>query len=241
MFLPDGHFLIVLLLLLCGTVLSVMSKKLTKPAGSGALIVGMLVYTGGGYVSLVMLAVFFILATLATSHKKVLKAQITAQYRHPEKRKLSQVLANGGIPAVLGLLACFFPDQKELYGLMIAAAISAATADTLASELGMVYGRNSFNILTWKKEAPGLDGVISIEGTMLGLVGSIIIASVFAISGGSILQTGIIIVAGTIGNLADSIMGAVWERKHYLNNDAVNTLNTLIAALFALLAFAAFY
>ena len=42
-----------------------------------------------------------------------------------------------------------------------------------------------------------------------------------------------ITVAGTIGNLADSVLGATLERAGVLSNDGVNFFNTLTAALVA--------
>jgi uncharacterized membrane protein len=46
-----------------------------------------------------------------------------------------------------------------------------------------------------------------------------------------------IIVAGTIGNLADSILGASLERKGFIKNDVVNFLNTLFAAIASLMLY----
>ena len=43
-----------------------------------------------------------------------------------------------------------------------------------------------------------------------------------------------IVLAGTVGNLVDSIIGATWERRGVIKNDAVNFLNTLAASLAAL-------
>jgi uncharacterized membrane protein len=37
--------------------------------------------------------------------------------------------------------------------------------------------------------------------------------------------------AGIAGTLIDSLLGAIPERKGWLNNDAVNTLSTLASAL----------
>jgi uncharacterized membrane protein len=42
-------------------------------------------------------------------------------------------------------------------------------------------------------------------------------------------------VAGIFGNLCDSILGASLERKQFIGNNTVNFLNTLFAAIFALL------
>ncbi len=241
MFSPDTSFFIAMSVLATGAVLSVVARKLTLVAGLGAFVVGMGVYLGDNYTGLLLLAAFFLLATLATAHGKQLKAKLTVQSIHPERRTLGQVLANGGVAALLGLLAFSFSVYKELYALLLAAALASATADSLASELGMVYGRNAFNILTGKKEERGLDGVISLEGTLLGMAGSLVIALIYAAGHGIDLSLGIIIVAGTLGNLADSVLGASLERKHYLNNDLVNALNTLVAALVAFLMYLLLY
>jgi uncharacterized membrane protein len=44
-----------------------------------------------------------------------------------------------------------------------------------------------------------------------------------------------IIIGGTIGNWADSLLGATLQRRRLLSNSGVNLLNTIIAALAALL------
>jgi uncharacterized protein (TIGR00297 family) len=97
----------------------------------------------------------------------------------------------------------------------------------------MVYGKRFYNILSWKKEAKGLDGVISLEGTLIGIAGACIIGLIYTAGRGIDKGLLVIVVAGTAGNLADSLFGAALERKGYLNNDWVNFLNTLSAVLLA--------
>lgn len=215
--------------------LSVKTGKLTVAAALTAGVVGFLVLAGGGYAGLSLLVTFFVLGVLATRHQRAVKAQVAGNEPHAEKRKASQVLANGGVAALSGLMALLDPAHSYLYVLMIAASLSAATADTLSSELGTVYGKRFFNILDFRKAERGLDGVISVEGTLLGLAGSVVIAGIYALFFGLQRDFLIILFTGTAGNLLDSLLGATLERKQLLHNDLVNFFTTLFAALLVLI------
>jgi uncharacterized protein (TIGR00297 family) len=223
-------YIIFLILLLTATYTSYKTGKLT---GSGAItggVVALCIYLGTGFTGIAMLATFFVLATIATSHKKNTKRNI-GDGLHPQKRDARQVLANGGLPAILGLLAFTLPDNILLATVLMAAAFASATADTLSSELGTVYGKRFYNIITFKPDEKGRDGVISLEGTIIGIAGAAVIAVVYAIGFGWNSMFLNIIIAGTAGNIADSVLGATLERKGYMNNNEVNFLNTFISVI----------
>jgi uncharacterized protein (TIGR00297 family) len=236
---PD---LIVLLVLLAGIIFSVGRKKLTLPAALTGAILGWLVYKGGGYTGLAMLTTFFILGTAATSWKKKEKMLIKGHAAHQPTRTAGEVIANGGVAALAGLAALLLPKDRPLLQVMMAAGLAAAAADTLSSELGMVYGRRYYHILTWRPDEKGLDGVVSREGWLIGIAASAVIAVVYALGHGWNTPIFFILIgSGTLGNFIDSLLGAVWERKGQLSNNAVNFLNTLAAALAAGLTCALFY
>ncbi|MEJ7736481.1 MAG: DUF92 domain-containing protein [Chitinophagaceae bacterium] len=226
---------VLMFILVSAIVWTVYSRKLTIQAALTGGALGLILFEGTGFTGVVMMAVFFLLATAATSWKRHFKEAYGLAEKNKGKRTTGQVLANAGAAGITALLIITWPKETDLFRLMMAASFAAATADTLSSELGNVYGRKYYNILTLKLDTRGLDGVVSIEGSALGLTGSLIIATIYNIGfGWNPYYLVIIIVSGTIGNLADSILGASLERRRLLNNDAVNFLNTMIAALAAM-------
>jgi uncharacterized protein (TIGR00297 family) len=223
------------LIIVAGMVYSVAAKKLTVPAAITGALVAYFVYTGAGFIGVAMMTVFFILGSAATSWQAGKKQTFTAEDEREGGRTIGQVLANAGVAAICGVFKLLFPQFTGVLVLMMAASFASATADTLSSELGTVYGKRFFNIITLKPDQRGLDGVISLEGTLIGIAGSCVIAVIYAVGFGWDLNLVWVVIAGTVGNLSDSLLGALLERKHYISNNAVNFLNTLIAALVVLL------
>jgi len=232
---------IFLLILITGTVLSILLKKLTLPAAVTGALLSSFIYLGAGFHGIVVMAAFFIIGVWATAWKLDIKLKTGLAETGKSQRTAGQVFANAGLPAIIGMTGWLYPSFSPHAPVMIAACFSAATADTVSSELGNVYGRRFYNIITFKKDEKGSNGVISFEGNLMGLAGSIIIALLyFWVGDGTYSSFIIIIVAGTVGNIADSVLGATLERKEWLNNNAVNFLNTSIAAITAWSLAAAF-
>lgn len=227
------HSLPFILILIAIVAISIATRKLTVGGAMTGAVIATLVFLGFGYTGVSMLAAFFLLGTSATIWRKKEKSSFKMHHDQSARRDAGQVFANGGAAGLMGALSYFFPGKGELVNLMMAASLSSAMADTLSSELDMVYGRRFYNIISWRKDAKGLDGVISLEGTLIGVVGSAIIALIYALGLGWDRGFWIIVLTGTIGNLSDSVLGALLERKHLLTNNGVNFLNTIIAAIVA--------
>ena len=223
------------IILFAGVAYSIKAKKLTITASITGVGLAYLIYASAGYTGILMMIAFFLMGTAATGWKLQHKLKHINAGESKSGRRASQVFANAGVPGMASVVMLIYPNLANLMPLLMGAAFAAATADTLSSELGIVYGQRFFNIITLKADKCGLDGVVSIEGTIFGALGSALIASIYAMGFGWNVNFLLIFFAGTSGNLFDSILGATLERKGLLGNDAVNFLNTTFAALVALL------
>ncbi|RCH56380.1 DUF92 domain-containing protein [Mucilaginibacter hurinus] len=228
-------YVVLCLIVLSGMVFAIRTHKLTPWAAFVGGIVGLAVFIGAGFTGVSMLTAFFMMGSAATMWQKSLKEDMKLVERADATRRTSQVLANAGVAALMGVLAYALPAHASVFQLMMAGALASATSDTLSSELGMVYGSGAYNILTFKRDKKGMDGVVSVEGTLIGAWGGAIIATIYVIGFGNNYALVTIIVAATVGNLADSVLGATLERKGIIGNNIVNFLSTGAASLIVLL------
>lgn len=159
-------------------------------------------------------------------------------------RKAAQVAANLGVAVLASVplgIARIYLVPGILGGtemrLALAAALAEAAADTLSSEFGEVLGGEPRLLTTFRRAPAGTDGAISAAGTFAGLAGAAVVAIAasfaFHLAPG---QGALIALAAIAGMFVDSLLGALLERRSWLNNDAVNFLSSLAAALLAAFA-----
>jgi uncharacterized protein (TIGR00297 family) len=116
------------------------------------------------------------------------------------------------------------------------ASFSTKLADTTASEVGKAYGKSTYLITTLQPVPRGTEGAISLEGTLAGIGGGVLI-SLVADSLGLITFTGVIIctIAAFIATNLESVIGATLQSKiDWLSNELVNVINTIIGAVVAI-------
>lgn len=214
--------------------ISVLKKKLTVTAALTGGLLAFFIFMGAGFTGIGLLSVFFILGVSVTAWQLNAKMKEGIAENVQGKRNAGQVFANAGVATILALLAKYNPGAAEVLLLMLAASFSAATADTLSSELGNVYGRRYYHILSFKKMQRGANGAVSLQGTVAGIIGSAVIAVIYVLGTGWNGQHFlVIIIAGTAGNVVDSILGLTLENKGLLSNNAVNFFNTAVGAVVA--------
>ncbi len=203
--------------------------RIVRPSGAVAGgIVGFLILAAGGWGAYALLWVFFLLGTLATclGYRRKLAAG-TAQ-SHEGRRGAGNVVANCGVAAALLLL--------RAPAFAFAAALGAALADTLGTEVGTLYGKRAFSPLTLRPVPAGTPGAISVAGTVASLAGAALIGVAGTALG--LVDTALLgatITGGFAGALVESFVSSLVSRSGgRLDHEFSNALNTFAGALLAL-------
>lgn len=210
-------------------------RLVTGRAALAGFAVALAIYCGLGRGGFACLLAFFVLGAAATRLGYGRKLRLGAAERRGGRREWNQVLANGLVPAIAALLG-LLTGARAWAAAAAVAALAEAASDTMASEIGQAFGRRAYSIVGGKPVAVGADGGISAAGTAAGALGAALVAATAAALGLVTWPAGAWLAAiGLLGNLWDSVLGAVWEQRGALGNDEVNFLATLAAALAAVL------
>ncbi|MEO0394129.1 MAG: TIGR00297 family protein [Pseudomonadota bacterium] len=222
-------------------------KKLLTPWGyANAWVLGVLLWGSFGWRGFAVTMLYFLVGSAVTKVGLAEKeaagiAEARSGVRGPGNvwgSALVAALCALGFVVVQLASAAAAPSIDWAGLLMLGAVASLATklSDTTATEIGKAYGRRTFLITTLQPVPRGTEGAVSLEGTLAGIAGSIVLAA-FAWATGfiSLAGVGFCIVAAFIATTAESLIGATLENKlPGLTHDVVNIINTLIGAIVAM-------
>ena len=246
-----------LLLVVAGSWLAFARRWLSAGGALAAAAVGAAVCWGGGWPGLAALLWFFATGTLLG---KLPVRVATPIPKHHTPRDSWQVLANGGVPALLFIMYVVWPYPPLVWAAY--ACLSAAAADTWSSSIGQWRAGATYNPITWRPMAAGVSGGVSLKGTLAGVAGASTMA-VLAGAWGSVPPRVAASLAGlgVAGGYVDSLLGWLLQAKYKgpngqwadeppagsaprpqrgyacINNDMVNLLSLLITALAAIVVY----
>jgi uncharacterized protein (TIGR00297 family) len=209
-----------------------LARSIDVAGAVSAVAIGTIITASLGLPALALMVGFFVIGSTATRLGYAAKARRGIAQEKGGARGWRNAWANGAVPAFLALMAGLAVSPlHDLLVLAFAAAVATAAADTCSSEVGKAYGRRTFLITSLRPAAPGTEGAVSLEGTLGGLAGGMLVAFLGAGLGvygpGAALLVGL---AGLLGSLAESAIGSVAERRGWMGNDLLNALNTAIGA-----------
>ena len=191
--------------------------SLTRSGWLGAIITGTLTFGFGGWAFGLTLIAFFLASSALSRYKQQRKQRIAGEkFEKSGERDLGQTLANGGAGA---LLALWYGLAGEPLGVLalFAGVMATVTADTWATEIGVLANEQPHHIFTRKLVAPGTSGGITRTGTLASAGGALFIGLVLTLLlriehsswQGWLIPAALI--GGVGGGLADSMLGATLQ------------------------------
>lgn len=235
--------------------------SLSRRGAVAAALVGAITFSFGGLSAALMLIVFFVSSSAWSRFGAARKHSLTAVFAKGGRRDQWQVFANGGTAAALALLLA--GSANPLWLSALGGALAAATADTWATELGVLSRRRPRLISSLQPVAPGTSGGVSLLGLLASAGGAGLIGLIGWGLEGEPRFFAAALLGGFLGSLFDSLLGATIQaiyfcpiceketEKHplhscgaasvprrgwpWMNNDLVNFLATLLGAAIAAL------
>jgi len=199
------------------------AHSLNKGGAYAASVIGAIIMGLGGLQWAILLLTFFITSSLLSMAFKSRKTGLNEKYSKGDKRDAGQVLANGGLPALLVLINTLAP-ASDLTWVCFAASLAAVNADTWATELGVLNPSQPRMITQFTKQVEkGTSGAISLFGTAASLFGSAAIALLASLFAKNWTLLPVITLAGLAGSLLDSFLGATVQAMYYCPRDDKET------------------
>jgi len=188
-----------------------------SPSGAiAAVLTGGLIFGLGGLPWATLLLTFFISSSALSKAFKGRKASLVEKFSKGSRRDWGQVMANGGLGALCAV-GHAISHQPEWLWLAFAGAMAAVNADTWSTELGVLSPVAPRLITSGKVVEPGTSGGITLTGTLSALGGAALVGLFAALftAQSFLLLFGIVILAGLLGSIFDSILGATVQAIYW--------------------------
>ena len=199
-----------------------------------AALLGLLVGCLGHWTWLLLLLAFLLSSHVATKWRFDEKAALGLSESSDGHRGWINVAANGGMPAIVAILA-FALDEWENGLWMFGASVAVATSDTWASEIGSLDNRVRM-ITTMKPCKAGINGGFSPNGQLAAASGGLLIGLCSLIAGiimfkdsvtDTAMNAAMVAGIGFLGCQIDSVLGAVLENRGFLTKGSVNAISII--------------
>lgn len=210
-------------------------KSLSLSGAIGAVIVGTAVCSTGSLTWATLLITFFVSSSALSHYKEQVKEPLAEKFQKSQRRDLGQVLANGGIPMLIAIAFTVIPHRWHFIGYV--GAIATVTADTWATELGVLSKSLPRLITSWRVVPIGTSGGVSVFGTFIAFCGGLLIGLVAFLAefSDTVILHHVIFIpqsawlipigafAGLLGSLVDSFLGATAQGIYFCDFDQKET------------------
>jgi uncharacterized protein (TIGR00297 family) len=231
------------------------TRSLSASGAVAAAVIGTVAAAAGPF-WVVLLLGYFVTATAVSRLGRARKRERTAGMLEKEgARDARQVLSNGLAFALSAAGSVAGLGSPEIFEILSTGALAASAADTWATEVGTLWGGTPRSILTGRRLAVGASGGVTVAGFAGSIVGASLVTLIADIHPRYFIW---IVLGGLAGAVADSIAGALIQRRlwcdacgsptemrihtcgaptrrvgglSFVENDGVNLLATFVGAI----------
>lgn len=246
---PDISTIVMIVVVSLIISLVAFNRKILDQGGSVlAFLICFLSGTLGHLTWLLILLIFVGSSFLATRFAIVYKKALGVEESDEGTRGAWNVLSNGIVPALIAVVYSLGLLEPEQALVAFTTAVAAASADTMASEIGVLSPSPVLITNPSKRVEPGTDGGISLEGTLASLLSAVCISMLSFASFILLIEEShpfylsfdvnylyISAFFGFSGSIFDSLLGATLEKREILGNGGVNFCSILLTVSFSLI------
>ncbi len=211
--LPARFFILLLI-----SIFTYRKKYLDGKGVFTAFIVGALIIYSGGWAFFILLFIFMIVGSILTKIAGKKFIDWTSYFNSNGLRSWKSVLANGFWPMYSAIIYSIYPDTYRMYAIFFfLGSLTSMMSDTVSTEVGMYLGGTPVLITNPKVHVPkGYSGGVTLIGLLGGFISAILFSYLSAVLLGifSIYDVYILISAGFIGSIIDSVLGATVQAKY---------------------------
>ena len=213
-------------------------RILDKSGVMAAVVLACVVGFLGHWSWLLVLLSFLIASHKATKWRFEEKTAMGLNESGDGHRSWTNVIANGGLPGLVVILA-FLEGDWENGVWLFTASVAVAASDTFASEIGCMDKRVRM-ITTFKKCEPGTNGGFSPNGQLAAALGAFTMGMMalvlYWLPSGHFVGDGftyamIAALIGWIGCQIDSLLGALLENRGFMTKGTVNAASITIGVI----------
>ncbi|KAJ8613102.1 hypothetical protein CTAYLR_004772 [Chrysophaeum taylorii] len=184
----------------------------------------------GGYTTCVL---YLICGSLVTKVKKREKEEAGIAEGRGGARGPENVWGSAATAALCAIAGSAWPQWQPALSVGFVASLATKLSDTTASEIGKAYGKTTYLVTTLRQVPRGTEGAVSLEGTLAGVVGSLVITA-YACTVGLVPiwpAAPASIIAAFVATTFESFLGATVQGSiPILTNEVINFINTLVGA-----------
>ncbi len=204
-----------------GGAIAYLSYRAGFLSASGAVatfLLAVVIFGFGGLQWTVPILTFFILSSLLSKIGKRAKARFDLVFEKGSQRDFAQVFANGGVAGLIMIVQILFHPAHAF--VMYLGALAAATADTWATELGVLWGKRPHLIHTWKPVPVGTSGGVTLGGSFGAFLGAValgisgIVKPHILIDNKPFQIVVVVALAGFLASVVDSLLGATLQAQY---------------------------